>query len=218
MSIVQFGLLLTFGAPFVVAIWIAFTHRQRTSASDGTSFRDAGGFSGRLKSVAVDIEAAVKDAATATGPLARAHWVKLDLAVSPSMRVHADPNVLGTALRETMMAAIRATPGGQVLVTAANVGRQLHIRIADDGRGDDQPRRESLVRDAGALVVLQGGSLGVHATPGRGTTVTVRLPMLGGEREAIDGLRELADQAARVGSAIRFTARDDLVSMLASML
>ena len=196
MSIVQSGLLLTLCTPFAVAIWIAVVHRRRIALSEGTASFRAAHPVGEFNTASIDLESAVLDAAAAIESLARAHWVRFDVAVKPAMSVQADPNVLGTALRETMTTAIRATPGGQVLVTATTLGSQLHIRIADDGRGDDQWIRESLVRDAGALIALQGGSVVVRATPGRGTTVTMRLPSLGNETEETRGLEEFADQAA----------------------
>ena len=194
MNIVQSGLLLTFCTPFVTASWIALKHRRRGAPS--ATRVEADGGNGGYASTIVDLEAAVAEAAEDLGGLAQEQWVRIDLAVSPAMTVHADPNVLATALRETMTTAIRATPGGQVLVTAETLGNQLHIRISDDGWGEDQRLRESLVRDAGALIALQGGSVAVHATPGRGTTVTVRIPMPINEREEIDRLRELADLEA----------------------
>lgn len=202
MSVVQSGLLLIPGTPFALAIWITLVHRRRVEASERSTSHhvaEVSGFVGGFAKATVDLESTVMEAAAALGPLVRGHWVRLSQAVSPAMTVQVDPNVLATALRETMMTAVRATPGGQVLVTAASLGRQLHICITDDGRGDDQRLRESLVREAGASIALQGGSVVVQAMPGRGTIVTIRLPLLGGESEEIDDLERfpaLADQAA----------------------
>jgi signal transduction histidine kinase len=201
-SVVQSGLLLMPGTPFALAIWITLVHRRRVEASERSTSHhvaEVSGFVGGFAKATVDLESTVMEAAAALGPLVRGHWVRLSQAVSPAMTVQVDPNVLATALRETMMTAVRATPGGQVLVTAASLGRQLHICITDDGRGDDQRLRESLVREAGASIALQGGSVVVQAMPGRGTIVTIRLPLPGGESEEIDDLEKfpaLADQAA----------------------
>jgi signal transduction histidine kinase len=87
------------------------------------------------------------------------------------------PGTLGIALRQTMLTAIHAAAGGQVLVTAMALGSQLHIRVTDDGPGADQLNREALTREAQTLIALQGGSVVVEARPGKGTTVSIRLPL-----------------------------------------
>ena len=137
-------------------------------------------FTNGFQATTVDLAAAILATAVALEPLARAHWVRFDLAIAPETNVRVDRNALGMALRETMTTAVRATPGGRVVITAASLGSQMHVRIADDGWGDDQWTREASVRDASASIALQGGSVSVQATSGRGTTVTVRLAMPGG--------------------------------------
>lgn len=205
MSIVLPGLLLTLGAPFGLAVWIAFTHRRRTTASEravadqtARAVRPAAG--SRFAAEAVDLEPAIREVAAALASVARAHLVRIDLAVSDAMTVHMDPTVLGMALRETMLTAIQAAAGGQVLVTTLTLGSQLHIRVTDDGLGADQQDREVSTRGAEALIALQGGSLAVEARPGRGTTVTVRLPLpgkAGGEEmSSLTQFPVLANQAA----------------------
>ena len=205
MSIVQPVLLLALCAPFVLAIWIALTHRRRavprtdtaphriaeTKALDPTR--------ARFEAETVDVEAAVREAAATMEAEAGVDWVRIDLAVRPAPKVHVDPGTLRMALRETMLSAIRASPGGQVLVTTVTLGSQLHIRITDDVPGNDQRGREVSTREAGALIGLQGGSIAVEARPGQGTTVTMRLPLpgnLGGEVNSSQQLPVLANQAA----------------------
>ncbi len=98
-----------------------------------------------------------------------------------------------------MLSAINAAPGGEVLVTAATLGSQLHIRITDDSPETDQPGREIALRQTGALIALQGGSIVVEVRTGRGTTVTIRLPVPAMiEHAASDATQRpvLADQAA----------------------
>jgi signal transduction histidine kinase len=113
------------------------------------------------------------------------------------MPVHVDPGALRKALRETMLIAIRAAPGGQVLVTALTLGSQLHIRITDDGLGADQRDREMLTRSAEASIALQGGSIAVEVRPGHGTMVTVRLPLPGKAGEDVYVLKQLPVLAAQ---------------------
>lgn len=205
MNIVQPGLLLVLCAPFVLAVRIAFTHRRRATASESTvpyqipESVDPDPINARFEAKTVSLEAAVREAAVAMASLARVHYVRIDHAVSAAMTVHVAPSALGMALRETLLTAIRGAPGGQVLVTAVTLGTQLHIRVTDDGPGADQQGRELLARRAAALIALQGGSIMVETSPGRGTTVSIRLPLpgkAGGEITSFKRLPVLADQAA----------------------
>jgi signal transduction histidine kinase len=98
-----------------------------------------------------------------------------------------------------MLSAINAAPGGEVLVTAATLGSQLQIRITDDSPETDQLGREITLRQTGALIALQGGSIAVEAQKGRGTTVAIRLPVPATIEKTAGNLvqpRVLADQAA----------------------
>jgi len=205
MSIVQSGLPLALLLPFILAAWIAFLHRQQAAMSEGTSLpamaeigpEDPVGtwFAG----AGADLETALRDALVAVESVARLRWVRIELAVGSTMTVPVNPGTLGMALRDTMLTAIGAAPGGQVLVTAAGLGSQLHIRVTDDGPGTDQRLREASMRQTGALVALQGGSIAVEAHPGRGTTVTIRLPMPATTEQEASGLMQLpvlAGQAA----------------------
>jgi signal transduction histidine kinase len=198
MSIIQTALLFLLVMPFVLAIWMAFCNRWRASERASAISADAAYYNLEVGHATVGLAAAVLDAAGQLGRLAQAHGVKLELAVDPEMTVDGNANVLGLVLRETLTAAIRAVPGGRVLVTAENLGGQPNIRISDDGLGNDRHLRESLLREAGALIALQGGSVVSHATPGQGTTVTLRLPIPWAGKREIDGLMRpgvLAEEA-----------------------
>ena len=180
MSVVQSGLLFAVLAPFAIAIWVASRQRPLSAISqDATPDEivelspNGIGFSAET----LDVEHAVREAANACHSVARAQFVHIELAVNSDIKVRVDPNALRVALETAMRIAIRATPGGQVLVTAAHLGRQMHIRIVDDGATADQRSRESLLREVETLIALQGGTIIVEATPGRGTSVTLRLPM-----------------------------------------
>lgn len=100
----------------------------------------------------------------------------MQLAVKAGLQARVDPNALRIVLRTILLTAIRSSPGGDVLITASSLGRQLRIGVMDDAGQADQRTRESLAREAGELIALQGGSVIVEARPGRGTTVTIRLP------------------------------------------
>ncbi len=199
MRIIYTELLLLLGLPFILALWIAFREWGRVPAGGSAKFAFPDSLDLDFEAATVGLAAAVAAASEDVGALARARDVRLNLAVDPEIRVHTHTSVLAAILRDTLLAAIQATPGGHVLVTAQILGGQPNMSISDDGTGSDQRLRESLVRDAGALLALRGGSVAVHATPGRGTTVVVRLPTP--KTEAIETvepseLAELAEHAA----------------------
>ena len=179
MNSVQLGLLSAATAPFLLAIWAAFLNRQLAPAAvldPPSGFLPSGT---RFAAETLNLAAMAQVVAEALEPLAHAHHVRICLAVPQGMTVRADPGALRMALRETLLTAMRATPGGQVMLSALTVGTESHIRITDDGAEARQQRRESMARGAEELIALQGGRLIVVARPGRGTTVTIRLPMPG---------------------------------------
>lgn len=59
------------------------------------------------------------------------------------------------------------------------IGRCLELRVTDNGRGfvPDVDQRGYGLRSMRARADLAGGGLAIHSRPGRGTTVTVRLPL-----------------------------------------
>jgi signal transduction histidine kinase len=183
MGIVQSGLPLALSMPFILATWIAFMHGHRAITRHDTTLSqtfesgqvDPADF--RLTAASVDLEAALRDAVGTVAAVGRSRWVRIELAVDAAMTLPVDPNAFRMALRDSLLLAIDNATGGQVLVTAAALGSQLHIRITDDGPGIDQQVREASMRMGEALIALQGGSIAVEAQPGRGTTVTIRLPM-----------------------------------------
>jgi signal transduction histidine kinase len=188
MSIVQLGLLFAISAPFAFAVRIVFSRRRRIltvgSADQHEIDGPLGSGSTRFGS---DIELSevareVRAAADAVYGLACACFVGIDLAVEEKIGLRTDPTVLRTVLRSTIESAVRATPGGHVLVTAHIVGTQIHIRIIDDGPNADWRSREIQLLEPVELLTVQRGSLAVEARPGRGTAVTIRLPLTAGPR------------------------------------
>jgi signal transduction histidine kinase len=200
MTIVQSGLPLALSIPLLAATWIAFVGRRRSAVrhNDGTYVTAATG-SINATSDFVDLVAAIHEAVLAAESVANLRWVRIELALEASMAVLVDPGVLRTALLDTILSAINAAPGGEVLITAATLGSQLHIRITDDSPETDQFRREMTLRQTRALIALQGGSIAVEAQKGRGTTIAMRLPFPATVEQTADILVEpsvLADQAA----------------------
>jgi signal transduction histidine kinase len=199
MSVVQMGLLAAIVTPFALSIWVAFVHRPMVPNNFGAPV-EAFGASALTRSgfaaETLDLEPIVRATAHALRDKASARSVRVQLAVDPGLKARVDRNSLQEALRTVVLTAVQATPGGQVLITGMSVGGQLHIRITDDGKNTDQRTRESLARDAEELIALQGGSVCVEARPGRATTVTIRLPLPGGNREELNESPAMADQAA----------------------
>jgi signal transduction histidine kinase len=200
MSIVQSGLPLALSIPFILAAWIAFVHRQQTTASPVGPYApvETGGadpVEPSLEAAFVDLEAVLRDAMAAVEAEARSHWVGLELAGGVAMTVPVNPSALRVALRNIFRTAIHAAPGGRVLVTASTLGSQLQIRITDDGLGANQQTRETMMCPTEASIGLQGGSIAVEARPGRGTSVTIQVPMPASAQQRAGG-PVLADQAA----------------------
>jgi signal transduction histidine kinase len=186
MTTLQLGFLFAVAAPFILAVWVARNHRRQAPMRGGTIPREVaeGAVLGLTRAVSeaqtLDLEAELGAGMEALEGLALARFVRLELAVGQGATVRIDAVVLRAVLRSILGSAIRSTADGQVLVTALALGSQMHIRIIDDGVDADQTSREIMLREAGELLALQGGSLAVEARPGQGTTVTIRLPLPGG--------------------------------------
>jgi hypothetical protein len=180
MSFVNIGLSLAVATPVALAVWVACRQRQPPSTPDrGEPMVDVeiGATRACFKAETLELDAEVRAVAEWLAEEAADRYVSLQFAVNPGSRVHADWNALWMMLRSTMRTAIQATPGGHVLVTARPVGMEMYILVMDDGANASQSARESLAREASTLVALQGGSLAVEARRGRGTTITLRLPL-----------------------------------------
>ena len=199
MDVVELGLIFAISAPFAVAVWMALQDR----AGDHVVYpREIVGSElrlGRSRAETLDVEQEVRAAADSAADLACAHSVRTRLAVAPGTTARVDPIALRTALRAVIEQAIRTAVGGQVLITAAALGPQIHIRVTDDAADADQRSREAGTREASSLIALQGGSIAIEAAQGRGTTVTIRLPLPGRIDEARNHYMEetaLADHDA----------------------
>lgn len=131
----------------------------------------------RMRTEVLDLPALLRDVADSLAALAWEQFTRINLAVGPGRTIRADPNVMRMVLRETIATALRATAGGQVLVSVLPLGMGLQIVITDDGPHGDPRKRESEVRGAIEMLALMGGTAFVESWPGRGTTMTLRLPL-----------------------------------------
>jgi signal transduction histidine kinase/FixJ family two-component response regulator len=150
----------------------------------------------------VEISAIVAQALEACDPLVeeRRHQVDVQLP-DESLRVHGDPARLSQVIANVLNNAVKFTDrGGRIRIAVARDGQDAAIRVADNGVGvapDMLPRVFELFaqgerRLEGAstglgiglalvrrLVQMHGGSVSIHSDGrGRGTEVTIRLPLL----------------------------------------
>jgi two-component system sensor histidine kinase BaeS len=122
--------------------------------------------------------------------------VRLDVTASPGVILDTDPDRLAQIAQNLVENALRHTPeAGSVSVTVGEEGDDVVIAVADSGSGiapEDLPNvfdrhyvgRQRSVRAEGSglglsivkgLVERMGGTVAAESTPGRGTTITVRL-------------------------------------------
>ncbi|MDR7544944.1 MAG: GAF domain-containing sensor histidine kinase [Armatimonadota bacterium] len=87
-------------------------------------------------------------------------------------------------VQEALTNVLRHAEASKVTVSVAAVGRELHVRIEDNGRGFDARRPRSADRTGGfgllgmqERVELVGGRWEVQSTPGVGTVVSATLPI-----------------------------------------
>lgn len=134
----------------------------------------------------------------AFAPMAEQAGVRLLMeAEDAPLQVHVDPSRVRQALSNLVYNALQHTPrGGSVRLGGRRDGAEVLLVVADDGAGiprealdhiferfyrADASRSEGGGSGLGlpiarSLVEAQGGSIAADSEPGRGTTITVRLP------------------------------------------
>jgi two-component system, NtrC family, sensor histidine kinase HydH len=124
---------------------------------------------------------------------ARADAARVRLSSRGDALVEGDRRRLEEALLNLVANAIEATPpGGEVAVEVRSCADQVEILVRDTGRGippEALPRLGTpffTTREEGtglgvalarSVIGLHGGSLRYESEPGKGTTVTARLPL-----------------------------------------
>jgi len=122
--------------------------------------------------------------------------VRVDFLLDPNMpRISADHALLSEALRNMMINAIESMPGGGTLTlgSATHGDGLVEVSIADEGQGippDHLGRIFQLyfttkeggnglgLSLASRAIDLHGGTVEVKSTPGAGTTIKIRLPIV----------------------------------------
>jgi PAS domain S-box-containing protein len=178
----------------------------------------------------VDINAAVTRAVELAEPLIAQRRHHLELRVAPEIYVDGDMERLTQILTNLLMNAAKYTPpGGRIVVRVKSEEGVVVIRVIDDGQGIEPDLLplvfdrftqaiHSIDRSGGGLglglaivrglVGLHGGSVTAESEgPGRGSTVTVRLPEAAPRARTISG--DLPRTARRTQKARRILVVDD---------
>jgi signal transduction histidine kinase len=147
----------------------------------------------RLAPREMDLAAGVRDVVDAARAMAAARGVSLAFESSGGGLAVADAVQLRQAVENLVRNAIEATPpGGAVTVNVATGAKGYSIDVSDTGRGiaaEDLPKVFDLYfttkpdgTGVGLAVTQQivsahGGTIEVDSVPGRGTRMTIRLPL-----------------------------------------
>ena len=148
----------------------------------------------------VPIADIVRDVITSMEPLATRKTICLEADVSGAGRAQADALKLKSMLLNLVSNAIKFTPdGGRVVIKARQVGGAVDISVSDTGIGISAADREHLFEEfrqfdsmmsrqnhgtglglalTKRFAELHGGSIRLESEVGRGSTFTLRLPLV----------------------------------------
>lgn len=162
---------------------------------------EAGRIELRLESFAV--AEGVEETVGMLLPLARDRGTSIDVQpIDPSLQIVADRLRFKQVVINLVSNAVKFTPGGRVIVAADRCGDVMTLLVTDTGVGIceadlervlkpfDQGTADPDAKRAGfglglpiakALVERHGGVLGIESVPGQGTTVRIRMPVMGPE-------------------------------------
>jgi signal transduction histidine kinase len=145
-----------------------------------------------VRPVEVAVDAVIHDRAAAWRSVAEERGVELTTACPGPVRASLGDGHLEQILDNLLANALDTVPsGGQVRVSAAAIGQDARVTVADNGPGMSQQQQEAAFRrfasasPAGAglglaivhrLVTSNGGAAALSDTPGGGLTVTLDLP------------------------------------------
>jgi two-component system, OmpR family, phosphate regulon sensor histidine kinase PhoR len=154
----------------------------------------------------VDLEEVASPIVGSFEPQASNKGVQLQLLPARPVRVEADADRLAQVFVNLIDNALRHTPsGGRVKVELDARGSDAVVRVRDNGAGipyRDLPRiferfyvvDRSRTRESGGsglglaivkgIVDAHGGSISAESTLGRGTTVTIRIPIMRVQRDS----------------------------------
>jgi signal transduction histidine kinase len=147
-----------------------------------------------LNRVVLDAAPWLSGIVSAVRPLAESRHIELS-AETDGGSVLLDPEQMRQAVDNVLLNAIEATPeGGRVSVRALAAAREWMLEVRDSGAGidpADQPKIFDLyftTKRGGTgvglavtqqIVAAHGGTIEVDSVPGRGTTLRIRVPVIG---------------------------------------
>ena len=153
----------------------------------------------RLRREMIVFADTVRESAGRLAPLAKKREQTLDIQISDSCEMFADPGKLGQVCYNIIENAIKYTPdGGKITVRLKKSGRDAVLEITDTGVGippEDQPHvfdrfyrvDKARSRDTGGtglglsivqqIIRLHAGSIQVFSEVGKGTTFVIQLPV-----------------------------------------
>lgn len=147
-----------------------------------------------------DLAQLAREAVERISPLAREKGIAVETHIPPSLPLKGDPRRLGQLLLILLDNAIKYTPpGGQVAVRGERKGHRMEVTVRDTGPGIPPEHQEKVFerfyridrarsRREGAglglaiarwIVQAHRGQIKLDSEPGKGTTVTVSLPVEG---------------------------------------
>jgi len=158
---------------------------------------EAGGI--RLAPKELELDPVLADSLRVVWQRANEKHVNLSSHIDPAIRLKADRRALKQIVLNILSNAVKFTPdGGSVTVRGRVRGGMVTIAVEDNGIGIPKDALHKLGRPfeqvesqltkrhqgsglglaiAKSLVELHGGAMRICSTPGRGTTVVVRLPL-----------------------------------------
>lgn len=107
----------------------------------------------------------------------------LDLSVEPGIDGALTPEQVGHLFhmcREALTNVVKHACASRVVLTLGRVNGVLRLSVKDDGAGFDPARRSALghgLRNMRERARLLGGRLRIESTPGRGTRITIEVPL-----------------------------------------
>jgi signal transduction histidine kinase len=123
----------------------------------------------------LDVASEIRTVLSRLEQRARAHHVRLKIAVQPGLVTRAEVGIFRQALSDLIEHALQRSPGGEVLVTAGRHGGRVQVGVSDAGVTDPPPG-EGALRATSQLLALHGGTLELDPHPGEGLTAIMRLP------------------------------------------
>jgi len=161
----------------------------------------------KLELEPVNLDEILSDSLRVVSTPAEEKGLTLTSRLAPDITLNADRRALKQIALNLLANAVKFTPaGGHVTVRGRRAGCCVSVAISDSGIGIAKEALEKLGRPfeqvesqltkthqgsglglaiAKSLVALHGGRMLIRSTPGRGTTVIVRLPVAGPQQRGV---------------------------------